>query len=126
MKSFGNVLIKAREELDLTQEDMADKLGVSMSSIARWETKLSVPRKVAEGPLRDKIEVLTGKKLKALPSVTKTESKIADVSVADQVVRLVGRASVTIDLSGSKLKFNLSKEAARQLVRDNLTEFKAI
>ncbi len=41
--SFGRYLAHCRRILGLTQEKMAEKLGVSKSAIAKWETDGGVP-----------------------------------------------------------------------------------
>ena len=35
---------KAREKAGLTQQDLADKLGVCQPTVAMWETQKSLPR----------------------------------------------------------------------------------
>ena len=35
---------KAREKAGFTQQDLADELGVSQSTVATWETQKSLPR----------------------------------------------------------------------------------
>ena len=35
---------KAREKAGLTQQDLADELGVGQSTVAMWETQKSLPR----------------------------------------------------------------------------------
>ena len=38
---------KVRQQLKLTQEELANKLGVSFTTINRWENKKCVPSKLA-------------------------------------------------------------------------------
>ena len=52
-KSFGQFIAMRRNYMQLTQEEMADKVGVSKSAIAKWETDGGLPdrdnlRKLAE------------------------------------------------------------------------------
>ena len=42
--SFAARLLAARLRADLTQEDLADVVGVSQQTIAKWEGELAVPR----------------------------------------------------------------------------------
>jgi len=42
-KKFGKKIKLARIELDLTQSDLADKIGAMQKSISRYETGLSMP-----------------------------------------------------------------------------------
>ena len=44
MSGFGSVLRQRRSELGLTQEHIANLLGVSQPAVARWEMGKSVPR----------------------------------------------------------------------------------
>ena len=41
--SIGNRIIALRKELQLSQEDMADKIGVSRQSVSKWETDVCAP-----------------------------------------------------------------------------------
>ena len=42
--AFGNNIKKLREEKNLTQQQLADKLYVSRQTICRWEKRLKMPR----------------------------------------------------------------------------------
>ena len=41
MSSLGNSLYNARKSKDLTQEEVAEKLGVSRQTISKWELEVS-------------------------------------------------------------------------------------
>ncbi len=41
--SLGNNLFKARRKKGLSQEDVADQLGVSRQTISKWETGETLP-----------------------------------------------------------------------------------
>ena len=41
--SLGNSLFQARKKCGLSQEDVADKLGVSRQTVSKWETDETVP-----------------------------------------------------------------------------------
>ncbi|MBO0782286.1 MAG: helix-turn-helix transcriptional regulator, partial [Ktedonobacteraceae bacterium] len=45
--SFGDRLREERQRRLLTQEELAEALGVSRRSIARWEQNLAIPRTFA-------------------------------------------------------------------------------
>lgn len=39
--SFAKKMIELRKQQDLSQQDLADRLGVSRQAISRWETGVS-------------------------------------------------------------------------------------
>ena len=39
--SLGNSLFNARKKSGLSQEEVAEKLGVSRQSVSKWETEVS-------------------------------------------------------------------------------------
>ena len=43
MKSFGSFISNRRKHMGLTQEELAKKVGVSKSAIAKWETDGGFP-----------------------------------------------------------------------------------
>ncbi|MBO8426570.1 MAG: helix-turn-helix transcriptional regulator [Firmicutes bacterium] len=52
--SFGNNLFKARKRSELSQEEVADKLGVSRQTVSKWENEETLP------------DILQSKKLSSL------------------------------------------------------------
>lgn len=44
--TFGERLAKAREDADLTQEEVAEKFGVGHATIAKWERNKAQPRDI--------------------------------------------------------------------------------
>ena len=43
MFKFGENIIRLRKDKGVTQEKMADFLGVTKASVSKWETKQSMP-----------------------------------------------------------------------------------
>ncbi len=41
-EKIGKFIAKLRKEQDLTQEELAEKLGVSAKSVSRWENGVSL------------------------------------------------------------------------------------
>ena len=41
--NLGNSLFQARKKCGLSQEDVAEKLGVSRQTVSKWETDETVP-----------------------------------------------------------------------------------
>lgn len=46
-ENFANQVRKIRQQLGLSQEELAHELGVSFSTINRWENSKTVPFKLA-------------------------------------------------------------------------------
>ena len=44
---FSTLVKKVREQLGMSQEDLARELGVSFATVNRWENKQSKPSKLA-------------------------------------------------------------------------------
>ena len=40
--NIGNTIKSLRKEMDITQDELADILGVSYQSVSRWETGVSL------------------------------------------------------------------------------------
>jgi DNA-binding transcriptional regulator YiaG len=49
--NFCVILKEARVRNGLSQEELAHQLGVSLSTVQRWERNLCVPSKLAQGKL---------------------------------------------------------------------------
>ena len=43
MKNFGNRIKALRRKMELTQEELAERLNVSFQTISKWETNASLP-----------------------------------------------------------------------------------
>ena len=43
MKSFGNKIKALRRKMNLTQEELAERLNVSFQAVSKWETNASLP-----------------------------------------------------------------------------------
>ncbi len=57
MTSLGRFISLRRKYLRLTQEELAEKIGVSKSAIAKWETERGIPDRDNLGRLADVINV---------------------------------------------------------------------
>lgn len=55
--AIGQNIADLRKARNLTQRDLADKLGVSQSHVARWETERSLPRQKAMEELAEALDV---------------------------------------------------------------------
>ncbi|MCR4610546.1 MAG: helix-turn-helix domain-containing protein [Lachnospiraceae bacterium] len=72
--SFGKYIAKRRNYMRLTQEELAERVGVSKSAIAKWETDGGLPD-------RDNLKSL---------------SRVINVSV-DELHRVIDKASIEED-----------------------------
>ena len=52
-RDFPRTLRLLRTRLNMSQEDLARELGVSFSTINRWENNKAIPSKLARNQLRD-------------------------------------------------------------------------
>lgn len=57
MTSLGKFISLRRKYLRLTQEELAEKVGVSKSAIAKWETERGIPDRDNLGRLAEVINV---------------------------------------------------------------------
>ena len=55
-KDISKVIRQLRDKLGLSQENLAKELGVSFSTVNRWETGKSEPRSRAEEKILELIE----------------------------------------------------------------------
>ena len=54
--SYATLLKEIRETLDLTQQVLADELGVSFSTINRWENEAHMPSKMGQKTIQEYCE----------------------------------------------------------------------
>ena len=75
--NLGNSLFHARKRRGLSQEDVAEKLGVSRQTISKWEKNYSIPDAEVLVKLADVLEVQTSQLLevKVDSDVQTTEEK---------------------------------------------------
>ena len=57
MTSLGKFISLRRKYLRLTQEELAEKIGVSKSAVAKWETERGIPDRDNLGRLSDVLNV---------------------------------------------------------------------
>jgi transcriptional regulator with XRE-family HTH domain len=76
--AIGQNIAEMRKARDLTQRELADKLGVSQSHIARWETERSQPRSKALDSLAEIFEITVEELLSGGSENLKTALEIED------------------------------------------------
>jgi putative transcriptional regulator len=70
----SDAIKKFRQSLQLTQEEFARKLGISRSTVAKWECGDFRPSRLAMGQIRRLKDELTEGKIAGRKEVTKTLS----------------------------------------------------
>lgn len=111
---FSGILRKTRKALDLTQPELADKLGVSKQSITRWESGGGTPRDSAE--YIAKLDKLSG----PIETTTIARAPKKKNGLLDQVIANVSNAVLTVTLGEKQIQFGLDTELAQSLVRKEL------
>jgi putative transcriptional regulator len=51
-RSFAELIVLIRQQLALSQEDMARQLGVSYTTVSRWEKRHNMPSRLARARLK--------------------------------------------------------------------------
>ena len=92
--NLGNSLFHARKRRGLSQEDVAEKLGVSRQTISKWEKNYSVPDAEVFVKLADVLEVQTSQLLevKVDSDVQTTEEK--QNAYAEQLAHIAEQMAV--------------------------------
>ena len=92
--NLGNSLFHARKRRGLSQEDVAEKLGVSRQTISKWEKNYSIPDAEVLVKLADVLEVQTSQLLgvKADSDAQTTEEK--QNAYAEQLAHIAEQMAV--------------------------------
>jgi len=54
-RSFGEIIHDARSDADLTQQQLADRLGVRQSTVSAWEKEVARPKTAVLVALADEL-----------------------------------------------------------------------
>ena len=76
-KSVGNYISNRRKALGLTQQDLADRLGVTNKAVSRWETGEGYPDITFIRELSENLGVTTDELLSAGVAPSKNLSNIS-------------------------------------------------
>lgn len=82
--SLGNSLFQARKNCGLSQEDVAEKLGVSRQTISKWETDETVP------------DIRQSKKMSALYKISLDELIDFDIDVKE-IQEVIDKSSKEVE-----------------------------
>lgn len=83
--SLGELIVKRRKLMDLTQEELADKVAVSKSAIAKWETNRGIPDRDNLKKLADVIGVSISEMHQLIGGV-KAEKADIEVNITAEVI----------------------------------------
>lgn len=85
--AIGKFIAKKRKEQNMTQEQLAERLGVSNKTISKWETGKCMPDYTAIKSLRGELKVTVSE----LMDAEETEEKSVRVYDDDQILDLLRR-----------------------------------
>ena len=108
MKNFGNRIKVLRRKMNLTQEELAERLNVSYQTISKWETNASLPD-IAMFPILANLFNVTTDELLGV-DLAKKQAKI------DKIIAEFGRLS---NLGKEKEKFDFICKAYREYPNEN-------
>ena len=107
MKNFGNKIKALRRKMNLTQEELAERLNISFQAISKWETNASLPDVTMLPVLANFFNVTTDELLGV--DLAKKQAKI------DEIIEEYGRLS---NLGKEKEKFDFICQAYREYPND--------
>lgn len=114
-KTLGNKICEYRKDLRLTQEDLAEKLGVSPQAVSKWENDISCPDITylpdIAGILKTTIDDLLSSEPKKAVELLPEEKRC---SADDKVLRIIvqdGGDNVNINLPVPLIKLMISSGA---------------
>ena len=107
MKNFGNRIKTLRRKMNLTQEELAERLNVSFQTISKWETNTSLPDVTMFPVLANFFNVTTDELLGV--NLVKKQSKINEI--IDEYNRLS-------NLGKDKEKYDFISQAYREYPND--------
>ena len=93
--TMGNIIKELRKERGLTQEELAERLGVTYQAISKWENNAGMPDISQVVPLASVFGVSTDV-LFGIAGTTETEEALRIIANADSV-KVYGRLSTYLD-----------------------------
>lgn len=102
MKTLGQKISDLRKRSNMTQEDLAQKLGISSQAVSKWENDLSIP----DVPLIIEMSDMFGVSLDELLKDREPTTQLVAEGMKKPVDKMILRIIVnTVD--GDKVKLNL-------------------
>ena len=84
-ESFGQFIARRRNYMRLTQEELADKVGVSKSAIAKWETNGGLPDRDNLKSLSEVINVSVDDLHRVIDRATSDDNDL-DINITSDVI----------------------------------------
>ena len=83
IQKVGKFISEARKEQNLTQKELAEKLGVTFQAVSKWENGRGMPEISVLAPLAEALDVsvnelLCGERIRAEEVFKKTDENIID------------------------------------------------
>lgn len=99
---IGNFIAQCRKEKNMTQRQLADKLGVSDKTVSKWETGKGIPDAGCMVPLCEALgisvnELLTGEKIPEDEYQEKAEQTMVALAEMKSEVEDVKRKVISVD-----------------------------
>lgn len=85
--AIGSFISKKRKEKNLTQEQLAEKLGISNKTISKWETGRCMPDYAVIRPLCAELDITVSE----LMNGEESEEKLSQSGVENQIMDLLKR-----------------------------------
>lgn len=98
-EKIGKFIAECRKENKLTQEQLAERLGVTAKSISRWETGKTMPDISLFEPLCEELSITINELLKAEKITTKKETNKLSVEVLMDYSKYIKRKNKRIVLT---------------------------
>ena len=116
-ETFGQRLSRIRKEKEFTQNDIADKVGVTSQAVSKWENDLASPDIDILLKLADifdiSVDELLGKETKTTVLNEKPSKKDIDKMLLKIIVRSADGDKVNVNLPLSLVKALMNKESGK-------------
>ena len=116
-ETFGQRLSRIRKEKEFTQNDIADKVGVTSQAVSKWENDLASPDIDILLKLADifdiSVDELLGKETKTTVLNEKPSKKDIDKMLLKIIVRSADGDKVNVNLPLSLVKALMDKESGK-------------
>lgn len=100
-ETFGQRFTRLRKELGMTQQDIADKVGITFQSVSKWEQDINLPDVNMLTKLSDILNVTIDELLGKKKEVEVSTKDIKDLILK---IKVIGDVKVTVNFPVSVIK----------------------